>query len=398
MSVNQQGWSSSPQRRAEEFPRPVVTFLLNRCRLSLRQALVDCLRELDNEGLVRFETQGGTPVISLVADQPQSGRVLLPYEEVALDRVRTRAGRQADAPLSVLLSDDGDDYKRWAGRQVNEIGMEARRAGLARKRHPRHTWAAVFSLIALVICTALVVHGAHPKASGVVGGFAVAAVIVLLCAPIRLYRWRLTPEGAAAVDSWRRDGVGVPGAVPGTGAMGERTILGLTAPSGDPLPPGHAWSSLGGQWHTVRLGEELKRPFWSGLPGLGAALSLTAMGSFFSAIIGWAVGFNHDGKLIAFAPAALCAFAVLVGWLPAFVIRMGLPDNVTLTGEVVRKWHVDGGEYSPDHDWVCVDNGSPTAMKFDVGTGTYYQLSVGGRVQVSWSPRHGRLNDIHPVS
>jgi hypothetical protein len=386
------------QRALDELPRPAVTFLVSGCRISLRQALVGALRELDKEGLVRFEPdQGGTPVVSLSAGQSRSGRSLLAYEVVALERLRRRTGTQGNVPLSALLTDDGDDYDSWAKRQVDEVAQETRRAGLARKRLPRHTWGAILPLIAAAICTAIVIHGIHPKDTGAASGVAAMAAVALLCVPIRLYRWRLTPEGDAAVDLWRRDGGITQGLMPGAVPAGEKTVWGLTAPTGAPLPPGHAWSSLGGQWHTVRLGLELKRPYWSGLPGLRTVLAWTIMASLPCVAIGFAGGFSPDGKLIALAPAALGTVVILAFWLPAFTMRMNLPDNVTFIGEVVRQWHVDGGDYSPDHDWVCIDDGSPTTMKFDVSRETYWQLRVGTRVRVSWSPRNRRLNHVEPL-
>jgi hypothetical protein len=397
VSMGQQGDTSQhglEQRRLEELPRPVVTFVTGGCKISLRQALVSCLRELEKEGIVRFEPDaGGIPVISVRASEPRSGRSLLPFEKVTLERVSSRSGGQANIPLSALLSNDGDDYSTWKKSQVNEIAQEARRAGLARKRLPEHTWWGILALIAVAIA-AIVIHQVHPKGTAVTGGIAFYTSLALLIATIRLYRWRLTPEGVAAVDSWRRDGGGVPGAAHGAGATGEKTIWGLTAPGGAPLPPGHAWSSLGGQWHTVRLGHALKRPYWSGLRGLRLILGWTAVGSFFTVIAGLTQDMNANGKLLAIAPAAVGALVILALWLPAFAMRMNLPDSVTFTGQVVKRWFVDGGEYSPDHDWICIDDGSGTAMKFDIPPDRYFGYSAGDTVRVTWSPRRRCLLDI----
>jgi len=398
MGLSQQAGISQP--RLDELPRPVVAFLVNRCRLSLRQALVSCLRELDAEGLVRFEVVGGgMPVVTLGGDKPRSGRSLLPFEEVALARVRTRAGRQFQVPLSALLTDDGDDYKSWAKRQIDEIAQEAGRAGLARKTFPRYIWRVVLVTIAAAICAAIAVWVVDPKAAhGVTDGVFFGSVTLLIL-PLFFRRWRLTPPGTAAVDLWRRDGgnSGGPAEAQGLGPVTSRTWMGLTAPGGAPLPQGHAWSSLGGQWHTVRLGLEFQRPRWSGLPGLRRVVLWTVAGSFVCVLAGGALGFDFNGKLIALAPVAVGAIVFLTCWLPAYSARMRLPDNVTFTGEVVRKWHVDGGEYGPDHDWVCVDDGSPTAMKFDVGPAAFGQLDVGGLAQVTWSPRQRSLHHIEPV-
>jgi hypothetical protein len=230
-----------------------------------------------------------------------------------------------------------------------------------------------------------------------VGGTLIyVAPALVIFAAIRLYRWRLTPEGDAAVDAWRRDGGGVPGTAQGAGT-GEKTTWGLTAPGGAPLPPGHAWSSLGGQWHTVRLGREIKRPYWSSLRGLRLVLGWTAAVSFFTVIIGFANGMDAHGKLIAITPAVVGALVLLALWLPPFAMRMNLPDSVTFIGQVVKKWYVEAGEYSPSHDWIIIDDGSPTAMKFDIPEDQYFGYSAGTTVRVTWSPRRRCLLDVKPA-
>src|SRR6185437_15226320 len=85
------------------------------------------------------------------ADSPRSGRPLLRFEQVALARVRTRAGRLARVPFSALVSDDGDSYENWAKQQQEELGQEARQAGLAVKSAPRGSWRAVLSLAAVAV-------------------------------------------------------------------------------------------------------------------------------------------------------------------------------------------------------------------------------------------------------
>jgi len=143
------GWKM-PQYGLEEVPRPVVAFLLDGCKLKPREALIECLRELADEGLVRYETDAtGMPVVGLGADSPRSGRPLLRFEQVALARVRTRAGRLTRVPFSALVSDDGDGYENWAKQQQDELGQEARQVGLAVKSAPRGSWRVVLSLAAL---------------------------------------------------------------------------------------------------------------------------------------------------------------------------------------------------------------------------------------------------------
>jgi len=226
-----------------------------------------------------------------------------------------------------------------------------------------------------------------------------SAAFVALFVPLCLRRWRLTPEGAAAVGAWRRAGRALPGAARGLGTDSGRTSWALDGPGGATLPGGHAWSSLGGQWHTVKLGQELSRPTWSTRSGLAILLLWTFMGSFFAVLIGGVVlGFAPDGKLIALTPATLAVVVIAGFWLPAYTRRMALPDDVTFTGEVVKLQYVNGGSDSPDEHLVWIDDGSPVTMKFDVAPGMYHGLTVSDLVLVRWSPRRCRLVDIAAAS
>jgi hypothetical protein len=250
----------------------------------------------------------------------------------------------------------------------------------------------------VAIVALVVVHGIDWKAADDMAGPVLSVAFLALFVPHFLRRWRLTSAGVTAVASWRRDGYGVPGAAQGLHPDSGRTVWALDGTGAQPLPRGQAWSSLGGQWHTVQLGQELSRPSWSTLSGLGAVLVLTFMGSFFSVLIGFAAfSFDPEGQLIAITPAALAAVVIVLLWLPAFTSRMRLPDTTTFTGEVVKLQYVDGGSDSPDHYFAWIDDGSPTSMKFDVTPVMYRRLSTAALVRVSWSPRRGCLDDITPA-
>jgi hypothetical protein len=374
------------QHRTGELPQPVVAFLLSDGKIRPREALAECLRGLADEGLVRYETDpNGTAVVSLGADSPRSGRPLLPFEETALARVRSRVGRQVRVPFSALVSDDGDDYKNWWQRQRDGLGEQAQQAGLAVKSAPRGMWPFVIALIAASLCAFIVVHTIDWKAGDDMVKAVVPGDVVVLFVPMALRRWRLTPEGAAAVESWRQAGRG-------------QAATDVAGPGSAPLPRGYAWSSLGGQWHTVRLADRVApRPYWSTLSGLAKLLTWTVMGSFLSVMYGNVVdSFDTEGKLIAFAPGVLAAFVIATFWLPAYTQRMSQPDGVTFTGEVVKLRYVDGDD-AADEYLAWIDDGSPTAMKLDVGPVRYHRLSLGGLVQVNWNPRLRCLIDIEPV-
>jgi hypothetical protein len=384
-----------PQVGLEEVPRPVVAFLLGGCKLRPRDALADCLRELSDESLVRYETDpAGLPVFSLGADSPRSGRPLLAFEQVALARVRSRAGRMGRVPYSALISDDGDSYKDWRRRQQEELGREAERADLAEKSAPKGSWLVAGTLAALTETAVVILHSVDWKLADRIAPPVIVAGFLMLLVPWFLRRWRLTPEGAAAVEAWRRAGRGLPGGARGLAADPDRTVWALDGPGGAALPKGYAWSSLGGQWHTVRLGETLSPPYWSTASGLRVVLSLTFFGSIVSVMIGGTVlGFDPLGQLIAITPAGLAVVAIITLWLPAVRSRMRLPDAVIFTGEIVRVEYIEG-EDGPDRHLVWIDDGSRVTMKFGFEAGRYQRISVGNLVQVNWSPRRRALNGI----
>jgi hypothetical protein len=272
---------------------------------------------------------------------------------------------------------------------------------MAVKSAPRGSWQATLSLALGAVVAVVAVHTADWKAGHSIAGPVLAAAFVVLCIPLWLRRWRLTPEGAEAVAAWRRAGRGVPGAaLGGLGLGGDtgRTVWQLDGPAAAPLPKGHAWSSFGGRWHTVKLGSVVSRPYWSTTTGLGLVLLLVFMGSFPALMIGLlGLGLNTQGTLLALTPVTVGGLIIAVFWLPSFAHRMTLPDTVTFPGEVIRLQFVEGGSDSPDDYLVWVDDGSPVSLKFDVGQSVYGRLSVGDTVQVSWSPRRRSLNDITPA-
>lgn len=387
-----------PPHVFQELPRPVTAFLLAGCKRKPREALIDCLRELADEGLVRYETDlAGLPLISLGADRSRSGRPLLPFEQVALARVRNRAGRQSLVPFSALVSDDGDDYANWVRQQRDELGQEAQRAGLAAKSAPRGSWRLTLSLAAMASAAVLAVHTVDWKAGDAIAGPVLSAALLALLIPLFLRRWRLTTDGAAAVGAWRHDGGPAPGDCfrSGTGPTDTgRTVWALEGPQAAPLPKGHGWSSFGGQWHTVKLGPLLSEASWSTLSGLGAIGGCALTASFFTVVIGAAgFGFDSEGKLIALTPAALAGVVFVTLWLPAFTSRTALPDDARYHGEIIKLQYIEGDD-SPDHYFAWVDDGSHVATKWDLPPGTYQRLSVGDIVQVIWSPRRRRLTDI----
>jgi hypothetical protein len=202
----------TPPCGLEELPRPVVTFLMNGCKQEPRDALIECLRGLAEDGVVRCETDAaGLPAFRVLSWPPRSGRPLLAFEEVALVRLRKRANRLGSVTCSALVTDDGDDYQSWAQLQREELGQAAQQAGLAVKSARKGSWLFTFGLIAAAACTVLVVHGVNWKAGDKIAWPVFTGSFLLLLVPLFLRRWRLTPAGVAAVASVRSTGLGGPG-------------------------------------------------------------------------------------------------------------------------------------------------------------------------------------------
>jgi hypothetical protein len=390
-----------------ELPPALVTFLLGDCGYSA-EVVTRCLLELADEGVLRFEPDaGGIPTISLSADSPQSGRDLLSFEYVVLERVRTRAVGRPYFPLPVLISDDGDAYKEWRRELTYALGKQAEQASLAKHSAPKISWWLCLALAAVLAGAAFATHQVHPKAWGAVAGIGAFVSFCSLAIPSAMTRWRLTPQGAAAADYWRRHGgvpaSGIPRDLPPEDVRLARSALEAgIGPGSAPLPRGHAWSSLGGQWHPVRVGPVLRPLRWSTRAAFSNVITGTAVLTIFvTAPIGL-IYFFKEGKLegnpldilIAITPLILGGAVLLRFWRPAYRRCMRLPESVTFTGEVVRHWMVKGSD-NPDTYYVSIDDGaSPRTLTFGVNVAQYYRVEIGKLVHVTYNQRQGRVLDV----
>jgi hypothetical protein len=81
------------------------------------------------------------------------------------------------------------------------------------------------------------------------------------------------------------------------------------------------------------------------------------------------------------------------------VRRLSLPDRVTITGEVVKRWTDTSapGDHAPSN-LVCIDDGSSReGATFDVAETWYKQLHSGDLVQVTYDPRRMSVHDIQKM-
>ena len=384
-----------------DLPPGLVAFLLSDCKYA-PDVVAGAVLEFASEGVVSFEQQpGGGPVIRPAADSPQSGRSLLPFEQLVIDRVRMRAGARGGVPLAVVISDDGDDFEEWRKKLTDALGQQAKRAGLAKYSAGPNVWWVILAMVVALVVAVVAVDQVHPKSVRPLemAGAPLVAVLALIV-PLLMARWRLTDRGVGVAAWYRRRGdrptaalypdprADLAGLLPPPNASG-------TVPANAPLPKGQAWSALGGNWHPVTVGPLQRRPHWSTLRGLGSITLYTAMVSFYSVLIGL-VGEGGDarGQLTAIAPALVAVAIVLLVWLPAFSRRVSLPDHVTFIGEVVKRWSVTDSD-SPDRYYLCIDIGtSGEGMSFQVAHSWYQRFGAGDQVRVTFSPRWRRLDDI----
>ena len=332
-----------------DVPLGLIAFLLNDCLVSAKVA-ARCVLGLVDEGVLRAEPgPGGALMISLAAASPSSGRTLRPFEEVTLDRIRSRTARRADVPLSALLSNDGEDYDVWRERLADALGREGERTGLTTRAASKDMWYVWLGLTVLVGLIILVAFQFSVKAGKYALGFGGLAVVALLLTMFSKGGWRATRHGAQ-VAAWRWPPGTLCRRLPPDPRVDSVALMPSVTASGSgqgsaPLPRPRVWSSFGGHWHPVLVGKPASPPS------------------------------------------------------RADVRRLSLPDRVTITGEVVKRWEDTSapGDHAPSN-LVCIDDGSSgEGMTFDVAETWYKQLHSGDLVQVTYDPRRMSVRDIRKM-
>jgi hypothetical protein len=337
------------QRSTPDLPAGLIAFLLNDCLYSAEVA-TRCVLGLADESVLRAEPgPGGALTISLAAASPLSGRALRPFEEVTLDRIRSRAARRADVPLSVLLSDDGEDYNAWRGRLADALGREGERMGLTTHAASKSVRYVLLALATVVGLITLVAYQISVKDGEVALGLGGLAVLLGLLGILFARDWRATGKGAAAAALRRQPG-SLPRRLPPDPRVDSAALLPAAAapgsgPGSAPLPWNQVWSSFGGQWHPVFVGEPARLP------------------------------------------------------RRAEVRRLSLPGRATITGEVVKRWKDNSGPGDvEDSHLVCIDDGSSgQGLIFDVRESWYKQLHTGDVARVTYDPRRMSVLDIQKV-
>jgi hypothetical protein len=332
-----------------DLPAGLIAFLLNDCLYSAEVA-TRCVLGLVDEGVLRAEPgPGGALTISLAAASSLPGRALRPFEEVTLDRIRSRTARQAEVPLSVLLSDDGEDFNAWRGRLADALSREGERTGLTTRAASKSVWYVLLALATVVGLITLVAYQISVNDGEVALGLGVLAVLLGLVGILFARDWRATAKGAAA-GALRRQPGSLPRRPPPDPRVGSMALVSTTAPGSGPgsapLPWNQVWSSFGGHWHPVFVGEPTQLP------------------------------------------------------RRAEMRRLSLPGRATITGEVVKRWKDNSGPGDvEDSHLVCIDDGSSgQGLIFDVRESWYKQLHTGDVARVTYDPRRMSVLDIQKLA
>ena len=328
------------QPSAPDGPTGLIAFLLNNCSYSSGVA-ARCVLGLVDEGVLRAEPgPGGALTISLAAASPASGRALRPFEEVTLDRIRSRMTQRADVPLSVLLTDDGEDFDIWRGRLTDALGREGERMGLTTRASGKGAWYVQLGVTVVVGLIVLIAYLSSVHDGEIALGFGAIAVVATLASVIIGGGWRPTRGGAVA-GALRQQGIFK--MLPPDPRVNPLALMPPVIASGSgladaPLPSTHAWSSFGGDWHPVlvrRLGSQAER-----------------------------------GEM---GPPSS-------------------PGRVAFTGEVVKRWTELFGpsDVETRSYLICIDDGSSEeGVTFDVAEACYKQLRTGDVAQATYNPQRG---------
>ena len=344
---------------------------------------------------------------------------LAPYEErTALHLARRAAGR-GEVPASALAEGFADGQVAFTEAFHDEVADDARGRGLIRPRLRGRTalLLAGAALIPAVLVAGAVHVTAHPG----------RAFLPVLCWLVLLWfiglglrgSERLTEAGKACLAGWQRsqaaligDGprVTLPGAGPADAgddlaialdaADGDRTVAYAAALGAAPAAvaaftrtPALVWSSYGGRWRQLAVGDPAQRS-WP--PGVALALFGGLTTSFFAALllIGGLAVHGLDGDLL-FTAGAAGAVGGVVLLRRAKLADQQLPSIAEFDGVALERWTwVHKGDEGSDTTCyaVALDDGQQDqAWAFTVDHGVYARLVPGTLVHATVNPRRNRL-------
>ena len=371
------------------------------------------LLDLAARGWLRLAGPGDDPapgpVMCVIVGRPP-GNELTAYERRVYGQVVSRAAGRGDVPARALS--DGfagpasEDLKsardRFMDAFTSEVKDDSRRRGLSRQRLTEGMGCLLWLAAAVPAVTlGLALHARHPHLWWIPAvGFVAACAVARLAVKGE----RLTPAGRAALDRWRASADGwrvmAPVMSPGwpdrqvayAAALGRARAAArlFSGPGGQ--PPGKTmWSSYGGSWREVTIGDRR-----SCLGGLGMLVTVILWALVPATLAGFVLssGTLKLGLLLVLAIDAALALIALSRY-------QSKPSFAEFDGLVLEAWieTVTDENSSSDIPHIAIDDGvRDRAWAFVVSREQYAVGIPGTVVHATVSPRRGALLDIRPAS
>jgi hypothetical protein len=388
-------------------PPAVVSLLVGRVK---RDSYPATLLDLAARGWIGLGEAEPSRVMCLPTAGTHDDASLTEYEHRALAHLKFRAAGMGVVPGTALDSgfEIGDDGFRK--QFEDEVRADARRRGLLRRRIGRGTLALLEVTGVAAMGVAVVALVRHHGAGDII--LLLFAYATVLQAPWALYRrTRLTRAGRAAVAEWLGFRVALIGSrsgrTSGTALLavaGDRRIAYAAALGAAPdavaafsasADRDHVWSSFGGSWHRVLLGQ----PQAKYVPGPLELAGITVFGGLFAA--GDLLVLRSYGPLWALGAAVFpgCTWWLCAIWVYGSSARAArLPRLAEFDGQILKLWTEADGDGGATNYCVAIDDGMrERAWALAVGERTYASSKAGMLVHVQVDPRRNRLVAMSPA-
>jgi hypothetical protein len=374
------------------------------------------LLDLAARGWFRLaEAEPGRVMCLLPPDPPR--QTLAPYEERAAVHLARRAAGRGEIPAAALAEGFADGQVAFATAFHDEVVADARRRGLVR---PRLRGGTALLLGAAALIPAALVAGAvgvaaHPG----------RAFLPVLCWLVLLWviglglhgSERPTPAGQACLAQRRRQAavtgaepaVTLPGGDASTGPglatvrhAGEAGQAVAYAAAVGAAPdavavftrtPTAVWSSYGGRWRQLSIGEPAERSWPENpVPVILAALGVPAFSALL--VFGTMIVPGAAGMVLVVAATAIGVTGATM-FARSRISPEQLPRSAEFSGVVLERWTwVQKGDEGGDVTCygVALDDGQrDQAWSFTVDRGQYARLVPGTLVHVTVNPRRNKL-------
>jgi hypothetical protein len=344
-------------------------------------------------------------------------QALAPYEERAALHLARRAAGRGEVPASALAEGFADGQAAFAEAFHDEVVADARRRGLVQPRLRART--------ALLLCAVTLIPAGVVAVAVHVAEHPARVFLPVLCWLVLLWvvghglgdGERLTSAGRARLADWQRRQATLTGAGPAIAssrsgpsaaaadpalaqqvADGDRSIAYAAALGAAPAAvaaftrnPTLVWSSYGGRWRQLTIGDPAERSW----PGIGLTIFASLAVPAFGALVLIGVLVPGAGGMAMVAVAGAIAVTGVLLFARARIGAQNLPRTVEFDGVVLERWTwLQKGDEGGDTTCyaVALDDGQQDqAWAFTVDHGHYARLVPGALVHATASPRRNKL-------